>query len=374
MIYLDNASTTVIDSEVATAYQELLNRYYANAASHHPLGSIVDSLQTRSRQQIASYFQAKPEEIIFTSGASEANNLAIKGTAFQYAHRGKHIITSAIEHPSVLNACKQLQEFFGFEITYLDVNEEGKVLPSSLQNNLRKDTILVSIMSVNNEVGSCNDIPALAAMVKQNSTAFFHSDMTQAIGKIPIDATHVDLVSCSAHKIHGLKGSGLLLKRKPVELMPLISGGGHEFGYRSGTSNWPVNVVLAKTLRLAFDRQPAHYLLISELNQYARTLLSTIEQVQINSPIDGSPYILNVSIPQRKISVLVQALEDEGICVSTLSACSSKIDKPSSTVFAMFHDLPRALSTIRISFSSDNTKKDIDVMVTTLKSALSRLK
>lgn len=374
MIYLDNAATTPLDSDIITAYHELLQKYYANAASHHLLGSVVDRLQERARQQIGQLFSAKADEIIFTSGASEANNLAIKGVAFQYVNRGKHIITSCVEHPSVLNTCLQLVNEFGYEVTYLAVDEKGKIQLEDLRKALRKDTILVSIMSVNNEMGACNDLENIAAIIKENSRAFFHSDMTQSIGKIAFDYTNVDLISCSAHKIHGLKGSGLLVKRHPIQLVSQICGGGQEFGFRAGTSNWPVNVMFAKTLRLAFEQVEKNKEHVQKLHQYAQQHLLTLPDIVINSPIDCSPYILNFSVCNHRASVIVQALEEQGICLSTLSACSSKLHKPSIPIFSMFQDETRALSAIRLSFSKYTTKEEIETFTQTLTNAMQTLK
>ncbi len=374
IIYLDYAATTPIDKEIVDTYYELLNKYFANTASNHLLGGVVFSLQNRARAQIASYFHATAEEVIFTSGASESNNLAIKGVAFQYLNRGRHLITSKAEHPSVLNTFRQLEEMFGFSVTYLDVDSSGKVNLDQLAAALTPQTILVSIMAVNNEVGSINDIGKIAKIIKSRSRAFFHCDMTQAIGKIHTDLISPDLISCSAHKIYGLKGSGLLIKRKSVELKPQICGGNHEFGYRSGTSNWPVNVTLAKTIRLAFEHQDEGYEHVRLINDMVRKALINHPLVVINSPVDASPYILNLSIRSKKAAVVVQGLEAAGICVSTLSACSSKLDKPSEVVLNMFGDYERAISTIRLSFSKHTTPEEINRFIETINRVIDAVK
>lgn len=360
MIFLDYASTTPIDQDVLNSYWEILNRYYANSASNHQLGLEVDSLQNQARNQIANILKVKMDEIIFTSGSSESNNFAIKGVAFKYKNRGKHIITSSIEHKSVLECCKQLEKEFGFEVTYLEPNEEGRITLETLEKNIRKDTILVSIMYVNNEIGTINPIPEIGKFLSDKPTIIFHCDATQAIGKIPVDLNNVDLVSISAHKIYGLKGSGILVKKKNIELLPLIAGGGQEYGYRSGTSNWPVNVMFAKTLRLAFDSQIDNYNHVLKLKEKIINHLQEIENIQINTPVENaSPYIINFSIKNKKAAVIAQAFDDHGICLSTISACSTKTEMPSHVIYETFKDIKRAESSIRVSMSKYTTFEEI---------------
>ncbi|MFA6936093.1 MAG: cysteine desulfurase family protein [Bacilli bacterium] len=360
MIFLDYASTTPIDQDVLNSYWEILNRYYANSASNHQLGLEVDSLQNQARNQIANILKVKMDEIIFTSGSSESNNFAIKGVAFKYKNRGKHIITSSIEHKSVLECFKQLEKEFGFEVTYLEPNEEGRITLETLEKNIRKDTILVSIMYVNNEIGTINPIPEIGKFLSDKPTIIFHCDATQAIGKIPVDLNNVDLVSISAHKIYGLKGSGILVKKKNIELLPLIAGGGQEYGYRSGTSNWPVNVMFAKTLRLAFDSQRDNYNHVLKLKEKIINHLQKIENIQINTPFENaSPYIINFSIKNKKAAVIAQAFDDHGICLSTISACSTKTEMPSHVIYETFKDIKRAESSIRVSMSKYTTFEEI---------------
>ena len=360
MIFLDYASTTPIDQDVLNSYWEILNRYYANSASNHQLGLEVDSLQNQARNQIANILKVKMDEIIFTSGSSESNNFAIKGVAFKYKNRGKHIITSSIEHKSVLECFKQLEKEFGFEVTYLEPNEDGKITIEALEKSIRKDTILVSIMYVNNEIGTINPIPEIGKFLSDKPTIIFHCDATQAIGKIPVDLNNVDLVSISAHKIYGLKGSGILVKKKNIELLPLIAGGGQEYGYRSGTSNWPVNVMFAKTLRLAFDSQRDNYNHVLKLKEKIIDHLQGIENIQINTPAENaSPYIINFSIKNKKAAVIAQAFDDHGVCLSTISACSTKTEMPSHVIYETFKDIKRAESSIRVSMSKYTTFEEI---------------
>ena len=376
MIYLDYAATTPIEPEILNSYNELLHKYFANAASSHTLGVIVDSLQNMARQQIADFFDVSNLNVIFTSGASESNNLAIKGTAFNYQKRGKHIITSSVEHKSILESCQQLADTFGFEITYLEPNGNGEITLDSVKKALRPDTILVSLMGVNNEIGAITDIAAIAKYVKQHSQAIVHCDAAQAIAKVKQDYHDVDLITVSAHKLYGLKGSGCLIKKSNVTLMPLISGGGQEFGLRSGTSNWPVNVMLAKTLRLALSSADANYQYVSKLHAMLMEHAAKIPNVIINSPAHGSPYIFNFSIKDKLASTIAQAFEEHEIYISTISACSTHTELPSYVVSHTYRDEDRARSAVRVSISKYTTEAEIqrfnevlDEVAATLRSA-----
>ena len=283
MIYLDYVATTPLRPEVLSTYNNLLEKYFFNADSMYDKGIEVNRLMEHSRKLISEMLKVKEDELIFTSCGSESNNLAIKGVAFQYQNRGKHIITTAIEHSSVYETCKELEKTFGFEVTYLKVDQKGCISLQELQDSIRDDTILVSIMYVNNEIGVINPIEEIKQIVKKYDKIKLHFDMVQALGKLPIDLTDVDLASFSAHKIYGLKGSGLLFKRRSTTIVPLINGGQQEFGMRGGTSNACSNIVFAKTLRLAlenFDNKAKH---IKMINSYARKCLNQIEGVIINS-------------------------------------------------------------------------------------------
>jgi len=375
MIYFDYAATTPINPEILESYNELLKKYYANSASMHIMGAQVDSLQNRARKQIADLLGVKSEEIIFTSGASEANNTALKGVALRNQKKGKHIITTMVEHPSVLNTCKQLESLYGFEITYLPVNKEGKVELEVLEKAIRKDTILVSLIFVNNETGSINDIEGIGSFLKNNYPhIIFHTDATQGIGKFALNLRDIDLLSLSAHKLNGLKGSGLLVKKQEVKLEPLINGGDQEFGYRAGTSNWPVNVMLAKTLRFAFESKDQNYQIVKRYYDEIRAFLEAREDIQINSPKDGSPYILNFSLKNTKSAVVAGFLEKEGICVSTVSACSAHKALKSYVIEAIYQDEKRASSSLRISLSPLTTEDEIVLLLKALDKALKEIK
>lgn len=370
MIFFDSASTTPLHPEVFKTYTYLLENYSSNSEALYDPSIRIHNLMEQSRQQIANMLHVKEEDILFTSGASESNNMMIKGCAFAYQHKGKHLITSVVEHSSVTNAFRQLEEVFGFEVTWLGVDKDGKVNPEDLKKALRKDTILVSIMSVNNETGSINDIATLADIVHENSRAFFHSDCTQSLGKNDIPIQKLDGASFSAHKIYGCKGSGFLYKKNKIKLIPLISGGQQESGLRGGTSNHPCHIVLAKTLRLALESKNAHYVYVSKLNDLLRRELNRFEEIVINSPQDASPYILNFSCTCMTSEILLNALNEREIYVSARSTCHSKTRSASEVLLAMGIDEKRASQAIRISFSYLNTEKEIHEFIRNLKEIL----
>lgn len=375
MIYLDYVSTTPLHPDVNKMYQSLLNDYFANSDSLYSLGLQTSALMEKSRSLTAKLLNVKSNEIIFTSGASEANNMAIKGIAFQYSNRGKHIITTAVEHSSVYNACTQLRDVFGYEVDFVEVNSQGQLDLNQLESLIRDDTILISMMYVNNEVGLIFPIQEVRKIIeRKNPRIKFHVDMVQALGKLPIDLSVCDMASFSAHKIYGLKGSGVLYKKESTTLVSLITGGQQEFGLRGGTSNTATHTMFAKTLRLALENQKETYNHVSMINQYAREQLMQIEDIVINTPDDGSPYILNFSAVGYKPEVILHALEDYQIYVSTKSTCSSQKNDVAKTIGAMKLPLPVALSAIRISFSSSTTINQIDEFIYHLKNILKTIK
>ena len=375
MIYLDYVATTPLNSEVLTTYRNLLENYFYNADSAYDKGIEVNRLMEHSRKLLSETFKVKEDELVFTSCGSEANNLAIKGTAFQYQNRGKHIITTAIEHSSVHESCKELEKVFGFEVTYLKVDPRGCISLQELQDSIRDDTILVSIMYVNNEIGVVNPIEDIKKIVKKHDKIKLHFDMVQALGKLPIDLNDVDLASFSAHKIYGLKGSGLLFKRRSTTLVPLINGGQQEFGLRGGTSNACTNIVFAKTLRLAlenFDDKVQH---IKKINEYTRNCLKQIPGIVINSDETCCiATILNFSCPGYKPEVILHDLETKEIYLSTRSACSSKTSNISRVMAQLHLDDAIASSALRISFGEHTSKEDIDQFCYYLEESLVKLK
>lgn len=374
-IYLDYAATTHVRKEVLDSYKKLLDVNYANSDSIHKLGSEASLYLSKARKQVAELLKVKEKEVLFTSGSSESNNLAIKGCAFAYKSRGNHIITSMIEHPSVLDSCKWLEENFGFEVTYLPIEKDGSVSIESLKKALRKDTILVSIMAINNELGSINDIKSLSKYVKENSNALFHCDATQAMGKEKIDYTYVDLLNFSSHKIYGLKGSSVLIKKEKVRLLPLISGGQQEFGVRGGTSNWQSHVMTSKALRITLDNFEEEHNHVKEIHDYLLNKLDTTfkYQIVVNSPSNGSVYIVNFAFKNKRGEIIVNALSELGIYVSSKSACSSYSKEFSTSVYALTNDEFISKNSLRVSFSYLTTKEEIDIFVKSLKEIVDSL-
>ena len=366
-LYLDYVSTTPLNKEVFNMYSELLVKYYANSDSLHDLGMEVRKLQEKSRQQIAELLKVKTDEVIFTAGASEANNTAIKGVAFARKDLGKHIITSNVEHSSVMESCIQLRDHFGYDVTFLPVDKQGQISLKDVIMALRDDTILVTTMYVNNELGSINPITEIADYLKKNSQAYYHVDAVQALGKLPIDLQNIDLLSLSMHKVFGLKGSGILIRKQHVAMLSLISAGQQEKGYRGGTSNACVNIIAAKTLRLALSKQNEHYQQVDYLRNYLLEQLVNINGIIINSPINGSPFIINFSYPKITSEVMMNALNEVGIAVSAQSTCHSNAKAISHVYTAMGYDEKRAHSAIRIGLDYLVSASDIDRLIIEIK-------
>lgn len=374
IIYLDNASTSKVNSEVLDSFNQISLKYFANASSIHRLGQESNRLLEKSREQVLSLLNLNHHEVIFTSGATEANNLAIRGYALANRNRGNHLITSATEHPSVLNTFKQLEKY-GFEITVLPVNEKGVIEVNSLREAVNEQTILVSIMSVNNEIGAINPIKEIGEYLKKYPKIAFHVDMTQAIGKIDIPLENVDMFSFAGHKIHGLLGSGALVKEKKIVLEPQNSGGGQENNLRSGTNTVALSASLAKALRLAIVNRETNYQKVSALRDYLVSYLKDNEDKYVLNSLDkNNPYIVNFSLKNRKASVVVEALSNRNIMVSSLSACHSKNEDYSYVVYALKHDMCLAHNTIRVSFSYDNTLDDVKDFIKALKEIIKEIK
>ena len=373
IIYLDNAATTVVNDEVLDAFSKAKKLYFANPSSIHIPGQEAGRLLEKAREQILATLNVKDDQLIFTSGATEANNLAIKGYCLKYQNRGKHIITTNVEHPSVLEAVKQLEDNFGFTATYLPVNKDGVIDVNDLRNAIRKDTILVSIMAVNNEIGTVNPIKEISELLKDYQLIAFHSDVTQAIGKIKLPYQLIDMFSFSGHKIHGLNSSGALIKRKKIELLPLLNGGGQEYGMRSGTNDVALAVSLAKALRMSIENIDKAYKTISPIAFYLKQyLLSKPELYELNS--GDNPYIVNFSLLTKKASVVVEALSSKGIMVSSVSACHAKEEPISYVVKALGKSDEKAHNTVRVSFSSLSTIEEVKELIKALESIIKELK
>ncbi len=371
VIYLDNAATTKPLPEVLDTFAKVNESFYANPHALHSLGVKAESLLEQSRKQLLSLLDGAAYDAIFTGSATEANNLALRGIAERYSARGKHIITSASEHPSVHSTGESLAKA-GFELTILPVDEAGIIAPDQLRAALRPDTILVSFMAVNNEIGSVQDVEALAALVKAESRAKFHADMVQSIGKLPLSLKEsaIDMLTLSAHKFHGLKGSGALVLKRSLDLPAQITGGDQEGKRRAGTADVASAASLAKALRLAIEELPQSTPTVTALCQTLRTGLSALAGVTINSPENGSPYILNASIDGVKPETLLHALAERKIYISTISACSAKNSEESRPVLAMTGSHKRATTSVRFSLSRFTTEAEIETVVNVLEELL----
>ena len=372
-IYFDNASTTIVKPEVLETYVKAKTQFFANPSSIHLLGQEADRLLQKAREQILNTLGVKDDELIFTSGATEANNLAIKGYAFRYQNRGKHIIVSNVEHPSVLETVKQLENHFGYEVTYLPVNKQGVVEVKTLKAAIRKDTILVSIMAVNNEIGTVNPIGEIADLLKGYPLIAFHVDATQGIGKIKLPLDKVDMFSFSGHKIHGLNSSGCLIKKKKIELLSLLNGGGQENGLRSGTNDLALAVSLAKAVRLEYENLDRNYAKVLQIAEKLKNFVKNHDDLfELNS--GDNPYIVNFSLKNKKASVVVEALSSNGIMVSSVSACKAKEEAMSYVVKALGKNDTLAHNTIRVSFCEDNTLEEVDVFIKKLMDIVEAIK
>jgi len=376
-IYLDNCSTTKPREEVINVMIEALQNDYGNPSSLHRLGLNAEKKIEDSRHKIADFLKVSPEEIYFTSGATESNNLAIKSILDKYSRKGKHIITTAIEHPSVMNVIKNFQEK-GYSVTYLKVDSNGVISLDELASSIRPDTVLVSIMQVNNEVGSIQPTWKVKNIIKEKkSEAVLHVDGVQAFGKIPIRIKDwgIDAFSFSGHKIHGPKGIGGLYINKDLKLNPVIYGGNQERGFRSGTENVPGIIGLGKAVEIMsnnFEEERDH---VRNLKLYFMDRLKEIEKIRINSPDEySSPYILNVSFEYVRGEVLLHYLENKGIYVSTTSACSSKGTKKSHVLQELGLTDLQVEGAIRFCLSYDITKEDIDYTIDVLKDSVEEIR
>lgn len=376
MIYLDNSATTQPYSEVLKSFITVSNDYFGNPSSIHKIGSKAEDLLNQARNHVAMLLNVKSSEIIFTSGGTEGNNLAIKGAALRNKRFGKHIITTSIEHPSVHEACRQLEKL-GFNITYLPVNQKGIINLEDLKNAIQENTILVSIIHVNNEVGAIQPIYEIGQLLKNYPNILFHVDHVQGICKVPLDfqKANIHLATMSAHKFHGLKGNGILYVREGVNISPLMAGGGQEFQLRSGTENVAGIVAMAKALRITTEKSKKHLLEMLMLKNEIMNSLEANPNISLNTPKDESaPHIINFSILGLKSEVFVHALGEKGIYVSTTSACSSKKKVASITLLAMGKDLKTAESAIRISLSYDNKQTEAAIIMKEINQAIEKIK
>lgn len=362
MIYLDYSATTPVNEEVLNSYIETTKKMVGNPNSLHKLGIEAKSLIDAATRQIANILKVKPNEIIYTSGASESNNTAIKGICLKYQNRGKHIITTHLEHSSIIEPLNYLKRQ-GFEVEYVNITENGMVDIEDLKKKIRDDTILVTIASINSEVGIVQPIKDIAALLKKYPKVYFHSDITQSLGKEKVDLTDVDLASFSAQKFYGMKGIGGLVKKENVVIEPLIHGGKSTTKDRSGTPATALIVSMAKALRLAYENLEEKQKYVKELNIFLRNELEKNE-ITINSPEVAIPNILNISLENIKPETVLHALEEKEIYISTKTACAT--NDSSDAVYAITKDEEKAKYSLRISLSYLTTKKELEIFITEL--------
>ena len=371
-IYLDNSATTKCFDEVIELMDKLMGVDYGNPSSMHIKGFEAENYLRDARKTFAEILKVREKEIIFTSGGSESDNLAIIGAALANQRGGKHIITTAIEHPAVSSCMKHLEEE-GFEVDYLSVDSEGIISLEELSKKLREDTILVSIMHVNNEIGSIQPIEEAAKLIKdKNEKTIFHVDDIQGFGKLKLYPARigVDLLSISGHKIHGPKGTGVLYASSKVKLSPLILGGGQQGGMRSGTENVPGYASMALAAKMIYKNIDEHTEKLYELRDYFIEKAVQIDGVTINGSKDrkkAAPHIVSVSLDGVRSEVLLHALEDKKIYVSAGSACSSHKRAPSPTLAGIGLSASALESTVRFSFSINTTKEEIDGAIEALR-------
>ncbi len=374
MIYLDNSATTKPYKEVLDSFLKVSSDYFGNPSSIHSMGGEVEMLLHRSRETIASLLNVHHKEVIFTSGGTESNNLAIKGCAWSKKQVGNHVITTAIEHPSVTNAIKDL-EAEGFEVTVLPVNREGRITTNQVEAAIRKETVLVSIIHVNNETGVIQPVEEIGELLSNYPQVTFHVDHIQGIGKVPLKMDFIDLCSLSAHKFHGLKGNGILLIKNGVKLHPLLSGGNQEWTLRSGTENVAGIVAMTKALRMTLEKSKSGISDMLLLKNDCMHALKKLDGVFLHTPeCKSAPHIINFSVPGIKSEVLVHALGTKKVFVSTTSACSSKRKTPSKTLMAMGLSREKAESAIRVSMTYHTTKQEIQTFLNEIQHAIITIK
>lgn len=368
MIYLDYAANTPVDKDVLETFYEVSFNYIGNPNSPHQLGLMAKERLDQSTRQIANLLGVKEHEVIYTSGASESNNMAIKGIAGSYKRYGKHIITTFLEHASVTGPFTALQNE-GYDVDFVNITENGQVDLEHLKELLRDDTILVSICYVDSEVGTIQPIDKIYELVKTIPHCYFHVDATQAIGKIPVTFDYADIMTFSAHKFFGINGSGVLLKKEKLMLEPLIHGGLSTTTFRSGTPTLALSASTEKALTLAISNLETRYEYVKELNLKMRLELEKYKDIKINTPLTGSPYILNISIKGVNTNKLQNELDKNEIYVATKSACCAPntVSKP---VYAMTKDRKLSLSTLRISLSHITTMDEINVFLENFSRAL----
>ena len=357
MIYFDNSATTMVDDRVLDTFNKVCKNYPGNSNSIHSLGIKSKELEEYATSKIASMLAVKDSEVIYTSGATESNNMVLKGVANRYKNRGNHIITSYLEHSSILETCKYLENN-GFVIDYVNVREDGLIDLEHLKSLINDKTILVSVAMVDSEVGIRQNIEEISKIVRDYPKCFFHVDATQAIGKIKIDFKYMDFLSMSGHKIFGMKGIGLLLKKENIVIDNLVHGGKSSTDYRSGTPALPLICSLMRALEIIVPDIDYNYNYVSKLNKDIIEYLNNYDGVHINSTENSIPYIINFSVKGIKPETFIHAMEEYDIYISTRSACSTT--DISKAVYSIYHDNNIAGHSIRVSLSYKNTMVEVE--------------
>lgn len=376
MIYLDNSATTAPNEEVLKTYLTVSKQFFGNASSLHRLGVESEKVLNRSRALMAELLDVEPSSILFTASGTESNNLAIKGTLLTSFHKGTHLITTASEHASVNETFKWL-ETNGYRVTYLPVDSFGCVSLSELEQAITKETALVSISHVNNETGTIQPVEEMGALLARYPHVRFHVDHVQGAGKVPlsIKKAKIDLLTMSAHKIHGLKGTALLYIRPNLQLTPLLHGGDQEFGYRGGTEHVAGAAAMAKAYKMELERAKNERQKLLRLRKRLVEYAAQSDALVLNSHADhGAPHIVNISAPGYKPEVIIQELANQEIYVSTQSACSSKQLEPSRVLLGMGKSEEVAGSAIRVSLSYDSTEQEIETFITAMEQLLPRIR
>lgn len=374
-IYLDNSATTMVRPEVAKLMYEIMTKDYGNPSSMHIKGVQAERYLREAKEIFAGILKVSEKEIFFTSGGTEGDNMAIIGAALAGRRRGKHIITTVIEHPAVLESCAFLEKN-GFEVTYLPVNAAGQVEPDTLKASLRDDTILVSVMYVNNEIGAIEPVSELGRIIKEyNKDILFHVDAVQAFGKFRIHPykENIDMLTMSSHKIHGPKGVGAIFIKDKTKIQPIALGGGQQKGMRSGTENVPGIAGMAMAAKELYDKFDEDVNRLYELKEYFVSEINGIEGATVNGLTgrDSAPHVVSVSFDGiTKSEVLLHALEDKGIYISSGSACSSNKPSLSSTLKAIGVKNDLLYATLRFSFSVFTTKEELEYTINAVKELL----
>lgn len=370
MIYFDNAATTQVYPDVLKTYTEVASKIWGNPSSLHSLGSQASRILEASRKQIADLLGKKSSEIFFTSGGTEGDNWVIKGVAFERAHLGKHVIVSSIEHPAVKESALWLRSQ-GFEVDLAPVTRDGFVDVEKLADLIRPDTILVSIMAANNEIGSIQPIKGISTLLEKHPTVSFHVDAVQAIGKMPLVdflTERVDFATFSGHKFHSVRGVGFIFAKEGKKISPLLTGGGQESDKRSTTENVAGIAATAKALRLVLDQFEAGQHRLLAMKKIILEELATYPDVTIFSQMEGFLHnILTFGIKNVRGEVTVHAFEDHQIYISTTSACSSKAGKPAGTLLAMGIPQKLAQTAVRISLDQENDMSQVEQFLTIFK-------